>query len=259
MYDGGDLSPANDALWAAVAERLRARGMTDVPEHLERRTEIAEDARLLFGQTCGYPFASGLARSMRVVAVPVYDAPGCEGTHHRSFIVVRADARVRALEELAGARAVINEPDSNTGRNLFGDALASTGARFPFFAAVTFSGSHLQSLAAVAKGEADVAAIDCVSHAHFSRMHPAWTGATRILHATRAAPSLPFITARENGDETASALFTALSETLADPAMAPACRILRLVRIEAIDPSAYDVTHAFAARANEIFGAPSAS
>ena len=64
-----------------------------------------------------------------------------------------------------------------TGRHLLGDAVATAGA--DFFARVDVSGSHAISLARVASNEADVAAIDCVSYAHLTRVVPELVAATR--------------------------------------------------------------------------------
>ena len=254
MYDGGELTPANDGLWLHVSERLRAHGISGVPPHLDRESPLDTiwDGRLLFGQTCGYPFISRLSGALQIVGAPVYDLPGCRDATHRSFIVVHTASRIRRLEDLAGTRAVINEPESNSGRNLFGHALAIAGARFPFFSKVTVSGSHLQSLTAVAWGESDAAAIDCVSHAHLVRLHPYLKVATRILHETAPAPTLPFVTARENDTEL---VLAAVREALADPSTESARRSLRLARVESIAARAYEITREFSERADQVFGA----
>jgi len=255
MYDGADLTPANDVLWGVIAEHLHARGIADVPALLTRGPlEDIWNERLLFGQTCGYPFISRLAGTLRVVGTPVYDVPGCEGATHRSFIVVAASSPFRRLEDLAGTHAVINDPESNSGRNLFGDALASVGARFPFFGKVSVSGSHEQSLRDVAERSADVAAIDNVSYAHFLRHRPPLKEAIRILHETRSSPALPFVTSSYHGAVT---IFDAVRVALADPRTEQARRVLRLVGIEPLAAEAYEITREFSARADEVFGSQS--
>ncbi|WP_394847827.1 PhnD/SsuA/transferrin family substrate-binding protein [Pendulispora brunnea] len=252
MYDGGDLTAANDELWTVIAEHLAARGIADVPACLTRGPlEDIWNERLLFGQTCGYPFISRLAGTLHVVGTPVYDWPGCEGATHRSFIVVATASSFRRLEDLAGSHAVINDPESNSGRNLFGDALASVGARAPFFGQVTVSGSHAQSLRDVAEHSADVAAIDNVSYAHILRAHPSLKEATRILHETRPSPALPFVTASQHR---ASVVFEAVREALRDVRTRGACRVLRLVGIEPLEREAYEITREFSARADKVFG-----
>ena len=46
-----------------------------------------------FGQTCGYPYVSGLKDAVRLIATPEYGFPGCEGASHRSFIIRAAATR----------------------------------------------------------------------------------------------------------------------------------------------------------------------
>ena len=63
MYDDPDLAPANDALWRRIAAALSERGV-DAPARLTRGVDLAalwRSPRLVFGQTCGYPYVTALA------------------------------------------------------------------------------------------------------------------------------------------------------------------------------------------------------
>ncbi|MGG2305100.1 phosphate ABC transporter substrate-binding protein, partial [Salmonella enterica] len=66
---------------------------------------------LLLAQTCGYPLTMDLREGVRLVATPLYDAPGCAGAWHRSAIVVRADDPAQALAACRGYRVAVNAPD----------------------------------------------------------------------------------------------------------------------------------------------------
>ena len=90
----------------------------------------------------------------------------------------------------------------------------ANGARF--FESVLFSGSHRKSVDMVAEGEADVAAVDCVSFAHFHRLYPAVAARLRVLDWTPASPSLPFITAAATSDATLQILRSSLAAVLTD-------------------------------------------
>ena len=71
MYDLPELHEANDALWAAIAARLRARNILDVPDQLTRDMPpevLWIDPELILAQTCGLPLATGLERQVQVVA-----------------------------------------------------------------------------------------------------------------------------------------------------------------------------------------------
>ena len=81
MYDWPEVEWAHDRLWAAVSERLAARGIA-APKALDRTRPFDEpwlDPGLVLSQTCGWPYATRLHGMVRLVATPVYDVPGCRG------------------------------------------------------------------------------------------------------------------------------------------------------------------------------------
>jgi ABC-type phosphate/phosphonate transport system substrate-binding protein len=262
MYDGGELALANDALWEAIASRLESAGMANVPRQLERRVPLAElwaSRDLLFGQTCGHPFAARYRGRLRLIAAPRYALPGCREGRHRSFVVVSARSPARDLAALRGGRAAINDEESMTGRHLLGDLVAAVGSAAGFFSEVEVTGSHAQSLARVAAGDAEVAAIDCVTFAHLKRSSAELVAGTRVLLHTRETPALPFVLSAAQSEETAALVGRALAEAVADPATADARHTLALVGLETLDAAAYDVTLGVAARADAVFaGSPAA-
>jgi len=237
MYDYPELAEAHDALWAAVAARLRDAGLPDVPARLARHLTVRDAWRhpgLLLGQGCEYPLAKFHANQIRVVATPRYAATGCSGATYRSAVIVRVADAAQTLDDLRDRRCVINEIDSNSGMNLLRAAVAPLAQGERFFAAVTISGAHRRSLALVASGDADVAAIDCVSFAHFQRLDPQAAGAVRVLCWTAASPSLPYVTAHPGSDEaTSCALYEALASVVAAPELRGVRERLLLDGIEA--------------------------
>jgi len=222
MYDFPELADAHDALWAGLARRLTEAGIEGVPTVLTRDLEahaVWRHPRLLLGQGCEYPLAKSFAAEIRFVATPRYRVPGCDGDRYRSAIVVRIDDPVPGLADLRGRRCVVNEPDSNSGMNLFRAAIAPFAGGAPFFGAVTSSGAHRRSAEMVASGQADVAALDCVSFAHFQRLIPETTSKLRVLAWTPASPSLPLMTARTTDDATLASLRACLQAVAADPTL----------------------------------------
>jgi len=223
MYDFPSLHAATDAFWSAIAARLRAAGVADVPSSLTRdvgHVDTWRDPRLLLGQACQYPLAKSWHNAVQLLAVPAYAAPGCEGSRYRSAIIVRAGDPARRLEDLRGRRCAVNELDSNSGLNLLRAAIAPLADHGRFFSSVELTGGHLKSAQSVASGTADTAAIDCVSYAHLGRLYAALTQRLRILDWTPASPGLPYVTARATDPSTFSALRSALTEVQADPALA---------------------------------------
>ena len=228
MYDFPELQDAHDAFWGALATRLVAAGLTDVPRALTHGATPAQawgSPRLLFAQGCEYPLAKAFGDRVRVVAHPMYSAAGCDGSRYRSAIVIRIDDLDQGTSEgglagLRGRRCVVNERDSNSGMNLLRSSIAQVANGEPFFASVAVSGSHLRSVEMVASGEADVAAIDCVSFAHFQRLYPSLVAGVRVLSWTASTPSLPYITAGAASDETVQALRAALTDVFDDNGLA---------------------------------------
>jgi ABC-type phosphate/phosphonate transport system substrate-binding protein len=222
MYDFPPLHAATDDFWSAIAARLRAAGIAEVPSALTRdmsHVETWRDPRLLFGQACQYPLARAWHDVVRLVAIPAYAAPGCEGSRYRSAIIVQTDYPAMRLEDLRGRRCAVNERDSNSGSNLLRAAIAPLAEHGRFFSSVELTGGHLASVRAVAEGRADVAAIDCVSYAHIRRFNPELTSRLRILDWTPSSPGLPYVTARAGDASIVPALRAALAEVLADPAL----------------------------------------
>lgn len=246
MYDLPWLQAANDRLWAAIRDRLRDAGLGGVPDRLDRNRPldaIWHDPALLLGQTCGYPLRTRLDGVVRLVATPVYASPFTEGAFHRSAIVVTRGAPWRSLADLRGRVAAVNGFDSNTGMNLFRLAVAplvEAAGGGPFFGRVIETGAHLASLAAVADGSADVAAIDGVTFGLVQRHRPDLLDTIAVLTTTRMSPGLPFVTAATASDSQVAALQAALEAVIADPALAEVRHDLCLTGIERLDPAEYD-------------------
>jgi ABC-type phosphate/phosphonate transport system substrate-binding protein len=219
MYDFPPLQDAHDALWTALSRQMIEAGVAETPRRLTRHLghfEVWRHPSLLFGQGCEYPLAESLADAIRLIATPRYTAPGCEGTTYRSAIVVREKDSADSLADLRNRRCAINEATSNSGMNLLRASIAPVANGARFFESVLFSGSHRRSVEMVAEGEADVAAVDCVSFAHFQRLYPSAVANLRILGWTPSSPSLPFITAVATNDTTLRTLRSSLATVLAD-------------------------------------------
>jgi len=223
MYDFPELQADNDALWSALAESLTAAGVAYIPAGLtrdRRHFDLWRDPNLLLAQACEYPIATDCAGAVQLVATPLYTAAGCVGAFYRSAMIVRRHEPAATLADMRGMRCVINEWSSNSGMNLLRAAVAPLAAGAEFFDSVDLSGSHRRSIEMVADGEADLAAIDCVSWAHFQRIAPERTGTLRVLGWTEASPSLPFVTAAGTDAATVRALRSALGDVIGDPGLA---------------------------------------
>jgi len=194
MYDWPETVGAREAFWARVRDGLRARGVS-APDHLSSGTAW-RDPGLVFGQTCGWPWATTYREVLDPVAVPTGDCAGCGDGTYSSAVIVRADARVRSLSDLRGVCVAFNGTDSQSGVHALREAVAPLAGGEPFFGRGIRSGAHRESIRMVARGEADCAAIDAVCWAMARLYETQAVAKLRVVHTTAPAPALPFVTRR---------------------------------------------------------------
>ncbi|PDT04503.1 phosphate ABC transporter substrate-binding protein [Rhizobium chutanense] len=237
------LAAATGELWSFLRHYLTQAGLTDLPETPDRTVPYDEAwlrPDLLLSQTCGYPFARNLRGRVRLVATPVYGHPGCDGPAMCSFIIVRKDSSLGSLEDLRGTTAAINSPDSNSGSNLFRAAVAPLARDGRFFGRIIETGSHGGSIAAVAEGRADGAAIDCVTYANIRRFDPTLVEGVRIIAETPKGPGLPLITSGDASDDRVLRLRDALSAAIKEPSLAAMRATLGLVDFSVLSEADYE-------------------
>jgi ABC-type phosphate/phosphonate transport system substrate-binding protein len=248
MYDLPEVRSALDDLWAGLVRHCAREALADAPAALAREysgPELWARSDLLFSQCCGYDLVNGCAGVLRPLATPCYRAPGCAGPDYLSIVVVGEGSAATGLEDLRGGVCAINGWNSHSGMNALRALVAPLSRHGRFFDRVEVSGAHIASLAMVARGEADVAAIDCVVHGLLARHRPAALLGTRILCHTAPAPAPPFVTSARTRDDLLARLRAALIRTFDDPALEAARADLLLAKIEVLPPSAYDRIKAF--------------
>ncbi len=236
MYDWDEVAWAHDLLWAAVAERLNAEGIS-APGAVDRRRSadsVWRDPGLVLSQTCGFPFSTRLRGMVRLVAVPIYDATGCQGAAYSSMIVTRRGELSEEIGLFAGRRFAYNSADSLSGFLALKSTMKEAGLD-PSKVEWIETGSHRASIRAVATEGADVAAVDAVCWALALRHEPELTAALKVVAVTPLRPGLPLITAVERTDREVSTIRTALKETLRDPATKAARAAIHITGIGTYD------------------------
>jgi ABC-type phosphate/phosphonate transport system substrate-binding protein len=186
---------------------------------------------LLLAQTCGYPYMTLLRDQVTLVATPCFDFPGCAGSDYSSVIVARSGGRVASLADARGGIAAANDVHSNSGMNVLRHAVAPLASEGKFFEKIVWSGSHAASLRLVRDGEADIAAIDCVSYGYIKEEDPTSLEGITALGYTAASPGLPLVAGREAPPE----LLARLRQALIAPGIALAAR-MRTLHIDAFSP-----------------------
>lgn len=248
MYN---VTPALGSLWRAFLHdvvRIAFDGDTTADVTLLDEPFGALDALwrrddLLLSQTCGYPLTHGLGRDVNVVATPMFDADECHGARYRSVIVVGSNSSsapdVATLADCRGMRAAYNDDHSHSGMNALRHAVAPLACNGRFFASTVKSGSHVHSLRMVAAGDADVAAIDCVTFAFVRDELPELATRVRVIGATASAPGLPLIASRALGAQRLLRMQQALDAALlADRQRAQRLRMRGFARLTVDDYAA---------------------
>ena len=243
MYDLPVLRGPTDAWWEGLTRALRREGVAEVPDRLHRGRRVGEAwgmADLLLSQCCGFDLTHDAARFLRPVVTPCYAAEGCDGPFYRSFIVVRDDAKARDLEDLRGLSCAVNDRRSHSGWNALRHALAPHAGEARFFSQVLETAGHSNSLSFVREGRADVAAIDCVTHALLQRHKAGALAGLRVLARTASAPGLPYVTRVRASDQLVARLRAAIFRALEDPSLEPVRADLLIAGAETLPGAAYD-------------------
>lgn len=233
MYDFGAAMAANDRLWALIRTGLQGRGI-EAPEALTRGERAYWDAwaapDLILSQTCGYPFRAHLHDKVAYVGTPDYGVEGCAPGHYRSVFVARADDPRQTLADFNGARFAYNEGLSQSGWAAPQTHAARLGLSLP---PRLQTGGHRLSAAAVAEGQADIAALDAVTFALMQSDDPT-VRQLKVLAMTDPTPGLPFITAPGRDPQP---IFDAVSEAIAalDPADRACLQLKGFVRLPVAD------------------------
>ncbi len=233
MYDRVENRAATDRYWSLIRAALAARGI-DAPAALRRGDPDLmpqwTDPALLLSQTCGFPYRAKLHGHVQLVGTPDFGVTGCPPGHYRSVLIARADDPRDHLAQFDGASLAYNDAMSQSGWAAPQNHAARHGLTLR---AGPRTGAHAASLAAVATGQADVAALDAVTWSLLAE-HDPQAKAVKVIGHTDPTPGLPYITAatRDSG-----AIFDAIAEaiTLLDATERKALRLSGIVRIPAQD------------------------
>ena len=156
------------------------------------------DENVLFSQTCGYPYITGLKDQVQLLATPCFNTLGCQGPLYRSAFITHMQHQWRSLKEAKNTRVVINQHDSNSGLNLLRAEIAQHNLpKQNFFSAVYWSGSHLNSLTMIHDQVADLASIDCISLAYAQKYSPELFENIRVIHYSQTTFGLPYIASKQ--------------------------------------------------------------
>jgi ABC-type phosphate/phosphonate transport system substrate-binding protein len=209
--------PLTGQYWQWLRQHLQRLGEPQLPATLTWPQDYLAHWRepgMLLSQSCGYPVSTLLQSQVQVLGAFHYQVPGCADWRYSSALLVRKSDAGGTLADFRGQRAVCNQRHSQSGYHALRAEVAALAGVQPFFAQVSFSGSHLASAGMVAAGEADIAALDCVSHALLAGQQPQLFEQLACIGHTRLQPGLPLITSASTPAATVVRLRQAISDSL---------------------------------------------
>lgn len=230
MYPFEQLRGAADSLWSVVRAHLGWG-----PSLLEWGVvtpDVWHHPSLLLAQTCGWPLVTRLAELVAVVGTFDYDVPGAGGGKYQSVLVSPHPVTLDELRARPDVVAAVNSTESLSG---WISLQSAWGGRPP---SIIDSGSHMESIRALADGRADVASVDSVTWALISSLEPQLVSGLFVVGSGPVVPCLPVVVPLRHAGHV-DALRVAFSAAVADPAAADACAALRIRRFVPFDLADY--------------------
>jgi len=190
MYDRPENRAAHDTFWTAFRDTLGYG-----PATLDRA--IAYDASwahpdLLLGQICNLPYRATFRDQLVRISNCDHRLPDTPAGFYHSVFIVRTENAERGLAPATLGRFAYNDAMSHSGWGAPLERITAQGLKFH---TTLRTGSHINSMHAVANGDADLAAIDAVTW----RMMQKWDSATKGLRSvarTGLSPSMSFVTTK---------------------------------------------------------------
>jgi phosphonate transport system substrate-binding protein len=198
---------------------------------------------------CGGPYVDGhRAFGMELLAAP--QAYG--GTVYYSYIIVPAGSPANDLTSLRGKTFAFTDPMSNSGAlvpTFMAAQLGTTPERF--FGKVVFSGSHDTSIASVAAGLVDGAAVDSLIWEYANRTDPTHTAKTKVIVKSEPFGIPPVVVPKELDPALKERLRAVLLGADQDPKGREILAGMMIDRFVPIPDSAYDSIRAMQQRVAE--------
>lgn len=238
------LSPNVNSTYAAICDAI-TRTLA-IPTQFENGVSFDDffDDKIAVGYICGLPyskFADLADPPVELLVAPVLAEDRYMGQAvYFSDVVVPADSPAKTFADLAGSTFTYNERVSYSGYHVMGWHLAQQGHDWNFFGTQTKSGAHVQSLAQVASGQADVAALD--SHALSAALHhdPTLMQRIRVIDSIGPSPHPPVVVGRGVSAELKAQLRDFYLTLHTNPTLKPHLAAAAISRFVEVDDAHYD-------------------
>ena len=247
------LSPSIPAgLFELVAAEIRARTGGEVALDFETsvsgptpETDPFAQGRADVAFVCGpsYPLLRAAGRDVGIIgAAPVFADPRNAGRPvYFSDLIVRRDLAARSFPQLRRSVWVYNDRQSLSGWHRMLSRLEALGLPEPetFFSRVVPSGSHVASIDLVARGDADVSAVDSNALLLARRRDAALDSRLRVLESWGPSPVQPLIARKGLPAGLRAQIERTLLEMADSPATALRLQQFGVLRFAAVSPADY--------------------
>lgn len=227
-----------EVFWEHLRDALRVRLKTlDIPDKLspaaDYRTHWAS-RNLLLSQCCGYHIATKVQK-LEVVAAPDFQLNGISSGEYKSLLIVRRGDKRNALIRFKNGKVAYNEDQSYSGHTALLCEFPKHLRRHDFFEKWVPTGSHIESMRAVADGSADIAAIDAISFLFIVNENKEelrkLKKELRIIKHTEKVQAPPFVTSSFRPAEEIEVIRDTLITLSIDPKMTEVLNAMRMHRI----------------------------
>ena len=232
----------------AIASRAGRRVVVDFETRVSGpvpETDPFASGRADAAFVCGPSYALLRSAGAPVEIVPaaaVFDDPRNGGRPvYFSDVVVRREHPAVALEELRGAVWTYNDRESLSGWHRMLARLDALGLGAPdrFFSRVVGSGAHVRSIDLVARGEADLSAVDSNVLLLERRRDPDLDRRVRVLESWGPSAVQPILVRSSLDPALKASIADALLELHRDPATAPRLAAYGVLRFAGVDEATY--------------------
>lgn len=238
MYARPTNRAAHDTFWALIRDGLRARDIA-APEMLDHQIAPLDSwghPDLVLGQICNLPLRARFMNDVTLIGAAHYGLEGCPPGYYYSVFVVHKDNPATDPLSLTNAGFICNETSSHSG---YGSPQMWAVDRNTLFTQISLSGSHANSIAAVANGNADIAAIDAQTWRIETAGNPVAAN-LKVIGTTEPTPGMSFITRK---GQNPAPYFDAIDSAI--KALPPdAAATLGLQAIIALPAAAYELPFA---------------
>ena len=232
FYPFEDIRWAWDELWNRV--HARAGWLPEKLQWTQSPENLWLEDELIVSHTCGWPLITRLSNKVRVVGAFRHTTAESASHFYRSVILGRVDGTPFDFQGSVGAA---NGLESLSG--WISLIAAIQGPQEIWRGEVRVSGSHIESLRMLVRGEADIASIDSVTLAHLKRIHPEMIAPLFVICNGPLVPCLPIIANRSISEAQLGELRQALADSTRDPKNADATSALFISGFDALELEDY--------------------